>query len=53
MDSGIMYDGDLKASPAQKKRIVIKTLKTVQESDDVEAWDNVKSDPVSERMEYL
>ena len=53
MNSGIMYDGVLKASPAQKKMIVIETLKTVQESENVEALYNTKSDPVSEMMEYL
>lgn len=53
MNSGIMYDGVLKASPAQKKMIVIETLKTVQESENVEVLYNTKSDPVSEMMEYL
>lgn len=54
MNSGIMYDGVLKASPAQKKMIVMEILKTVLESENnAEVLYNTKSDPVSEMMEYL
>lgn len=53
MDSGIMYDGVLKASPAQKKMIVMEALKTVQESENNAEVYSTKSDPVSEMMEYL